>query len=196
MDMPARQRSIKFPNVAPRGFVVLDTETTGTGGDSRIVEIGLVFVSTRGRVEKTFNTLLYGDGTSGSFGAKRVHHIRNVDLIGAPRFSQIAPALMKAVEGRTLFAHNSAFDLARLNYELQLARRRKINRMGCTLKLGVYLGYGRLKLEKAVDEFGLFHQIPHQALDDALATAQLLQHYMSTHRDEFRQFLNDHELGT
>jgi len=36
--MPARQRSIKFPNVAPRGFVVLDTETTGTEGDIEEVD--------------------------------------------------------------------------------------------------------------------------------------------------------------
>jgi DNA polymerase-3 subunit epsilon len=181
--------------VASRGFVVVDTETTGTGRDSRVVEIGLVFVSPRGTIEKTFNTLLYGDGTSGSFGAKRVHSIRNSDLIDAPRFSQIAPAILKALTGRLLFAHNASFDLPRINYELQRARRSKIERMGCTMKLGMHLGYGKLKLERAVEEFGLFHQIPHQALDDALATAELLQHYMRSHRDAFRQYLVDHDLA-
>ena len=187
--MPARQCSVKVPKVASRGFVVVDTETTGTGQDSRVVEIGLVFVSPRGTIEKTFNTLLYGDGTSGSFGAKRVHHIRNADLVRAPKFSQIAPALLKAIDGRTLFAHKASFDLARINYELTLLRRRKISQIGCTLRLGVELGYGSLSLEKAVEKFGLFHQIPHQALDDALATAELLQHYIKRHRDEFREYL-------
>lgn len=193
--MPARQCSVKIPKVASRGFVVVDTETTGTGRDSRVVEIGLVFVSPRGTIEKTFNTLLYGDGTSGSFGAKRVHHIRNADLVSAPKFSQIAPALLKAIDGRTLFAHKASFDLARLNHELTLLRKRKIDHIGCTLRLGVELGYGPMSLEKAVEEFGLFHQIPHQALDDALATAELLQHYMRSHRDEFRQYLIDYDLA-
>lgn len=180
--------------MSPRGFAVVDTETTGTGSDSRVVEIGLVFVSPRGSIEQTFNTLLHGDGTSGSFGAKRVHHIRNSDLINAPRFSEIAPRLLEALEGRVLFAHNATFDLPRLNYELQLVRRRRIKRMGCTLRLGVHLGYGKMKLERAVEEFGLFHQIPHQALDDALATAELLQHYMTEHREEFRHYLEKHGL--
>jgi len=172
----------------------VDTETTGTGRDSRVVEIGLVFVSPRGTIEKTFNTLLYGDGTSGSFGAKRVHHIRNADLVGAPKFSQIAPGLLKAIDGRTLFAHKASFDLARINHELTLLRRRKIDQIGCTLRLGVELGYGSMSLEKAVEEFGLSHQIPHQALDDALATAELLQHYMRSHRDAFQQYLVDYDL--
>lgn len=193
--VPERRCSTKVPKVASKGFVVLDTETTGTGGDSRVVEIGLVFVSPRGNIEKTFNTLLRGDGTSGSFRAKLVHHIRNADLIGAPRFSQIAPAFIKAIEGRTIFAHKASFDLARINYELTRARVRKVKQMGCTLRLGVDLGYGVLSLEKAVERFGLFHQIPHQALDDALATAELLQHYMKSHREEFRQYLVDHSLN-
>jgi DNA polymerase-3 subunit epsilon len=193
--MPERRYSIEVPSVTSRGYVVLDTETTGTGADSRVVEIGLVFVSPRGSIEKTFNTLLCGDGNSGSFGAKRVHHIRNSDLIGAPKFSQIAPALLRAVAGRVLFAHNAAFDLQRINHELQLARRRKIERMGCTMSLGVHLGYGKMNLKRAVEEFDLFHQIPHQALDDALATAELLQRYMKLHRDEFRQYLVAHGLS-
>jgi DNA polymerase III epsilon subunit-like protein len=52
-----------------------------------------------------------------------------------------------------------------------------------------------MKLKRAVEEFDLFHQIPHQALDDALATAELLQRYMKLHRDEFRQYLVAHGLS-
>lgn len=63
------------------------------------------------------------------------------------------------------------------------------------MSLGVHLGYGKMKLERAVEEFDLFHQIPHQALDDALATAELLQRYMKLHRDEFRQYLVAHGLS-
>ena len=61
--------------------------------------------------------------------------------------------------------------------------------MACTMQLGIHLGYGRLKLEKAIDEFDLFRQISHHALHDALATAQLLQHYISENPKGVREYL-------
>ena len=65
--MTGRGFSTSIPSVAPKGFVVIDTETTGGMADSRVIELGMVFVSSRGTLQKTFSTLLYGvtmpDGT-------------------------------------------------------------------------------------------------------------------------------------
>ena len=187
--MANREISTSVPSVSQRGFVVIDTETTGLHTDARIIELGMVYLSTRGNQQKTFNTLLLGDGTTGEWSARRVHRIRTDELKGAPQFKHIASDLLKSIAGRVVFAHNASFDLKRINYELKLARLPKIPRMACTMQLGIHLGYGRLKLEKAIDEFDLFRQISHHALHDALATAQLLQHYISENPKGVREYL-------
>ena len=180
-----------IPQVAPKGFVVIDTETTGSKGDSRVIELGMVFLSLRGTLQKTFSTLLYGDGTSGEWYVKRVHRIRDTDLIGAPNFKQIAPDFLKSIEGRVLFAHNASFDLRRINHELSVVRRRQIKNMACTIELGHHLGHGRLSLEKAITRFNLVRQNSHYALHDALATSQLLRHYLSEDKQGVYEYLSN-----
>ena len=187
--MAGRGFSLSIPKVSPKGFVVIDTETTGGKENSRVIELGMVFLSPRGILQKTFSTLLRGDGTSGEWYVKRVHRIRDADLIGAPNFKQIAPDFLKSIEGRILFAHNATFDLKRINHELTVVRRRQIENMACTIELGQHLGYGRLSLEKAIDKFDLFRQISHHALHDALATSQLLRHYLSEDKHGVYEYL-------
>jgi DNA polymerase-3 subunit epsilon len=187
--MSYREYSTTIPTVLPRGFVVIDTETTGLHAEARIIELGVVYLSSRGNIQKTFNTLLFGDGTTGEWFARMVHGIKKSELDGAPQFKHIASDFLESLEGRIVFAHNASFDLKRINYELKLARRRRIRQMACTMQLGVHLGYGRMKLDKAVEEFGLFRQISHHALFDALVTSQLLQFYLSEHPREVREYL-------
>ena len=189
--MTGRGFSLLIPQVAPKGFVVLDTETTGSKGDSRVIELGMVFLSLRGTLQKTFSTLLYGDGSSGEWYVKRVHRIRDTDLIGAPNFKQIAPDFLKSIEGRVLFAHNATFDLRRINHELSVVRRRQIKNMACTIELGHHLGHGRLSLEKAIARFNLVRQNSHHALHDALATSQLLRHYLSEDKQGVYEYLSN-----
>ena len=189
--MTGRGFSLLIPQVAPKGFVVIDTETTGGKEDSRVIELGMACLSPRGNLQKTFSTLLCGDGTSGEWYVKRVHRIRDTDLVGAPNFKQIAPDFLKSIEGRVLFAHNANFDLKRINHELSLVRRRQIKNMACTIELGQCLGHGRLSLEKATDKFNLFRQNSHHALHDALATSQLLQHYISEDKQGVEEYLSD-----
>lgn len=134
--MASRGFSTSFPSVQPKGFVVLDTETTGSKEDSRVIELGMVFVSPRGTLQKSFSTLLHGDGTNGEWYVRRVHRIRQEQLVGAPKFKEIAPAFLASLQGRIPFAHNASFDLKRINYELSLVRRRQIPQMACTIELG------------------------------------------------------------
>jgi DNA polymerase III epsilon subunit-like protein len=61
--------------------------------------------------------------------------------------------------------------------------------MACTIELGKYLGHGRLSLEKAIDKFDIFRQISHHALHDALATSQLLRHYISEDKQGVQEYL-------
>lgn len=188
--MTSRGFSTSIPSVAPNGYVVIDTETTGSKQDSRVIELGMVFLSPRGTQQKTFSTLLYGDGTNGEWYVRRVHRIKQDELVGAPRFRDIAPSFLNSLKGRVVFAHNANFDLKRINHELFLVRRRQLKDMACTIELGKHLGHGRLSLENAIDEFNLFRQISHHALHDAMATSQLLQHYLSENQKGVQEYLS------
>jgi DNA polymerase-3 subunit epsilon len=192
--MTTRQISTAIPRVDPHGFVVIDTETTGGHDDARVIELGMVFLSSTGRIQKSFCTLLYGGGTNGEWYARRAHRIRQDELKNAPRFREIAAGFLTAIEGRVVLAHNASFDQKRINYELALVRRNQIKAMACTIDLGRHLGHGRLSLQKAVDEFGLIRQVSHHALHDALATAQLFQRYLADEPRAVREYLKSRNL--
>lgn len=180
--MAGRGISLKIPKVQSRGFVVLDTETTGLHDPARVIELALIFMSPDGLIEETWTTLLKGDGHAGGPRLESIHGIRNSDLVRAPTFAQIAPSFEEAIRGRLIFGHNSKFDRARINYELGLERRRLLPELPCTMYLGKQLGHGQLKLDDAIDHFGIHRVNAHCAYDDALATAHLLRHYMVSNR--------------
>ena len=188
--MSTRGFSTSIPRVMPKGFVVVDTETTGNEINSRVIEIGMIFLSPRCTQQKTFSTLLFGNGTVGEWYVKRVHRIRQSELDGAPQFKDIASSFLESLNGRIVFAHNASFDLKRINHELRLARKPRVKSMACTIELGKHLGHGRLSLDKAVEKFDLFRQISHHALHDAFATSQLLRHYLSENPVGVREYLS------
>ena len=187
--MTSRGVSLNIPKMPSRGYVILDTETTGLHDPSRVIELALVFMSLSGEIEDTWTTLLKGDGHAGGSRLERVHGIKSADLKRAPSFGQIVTKLEKALYGRLVFGHNSKFDRARLNYELALESRTLLPELPCTMNLGKYLGYGQLKLDDAIDYFGITRKNAHCAFDDALATAELLQVFMETHPAEFESYL-------
>lgn len=55
--------------------------------------------------------------------------------------------------------------------------------------LGMNLGHGQLKLDDAIDLFGIRRINAHCAYDDALATAELLKTYMEHDRKGFGLYL-------
>ena len=176
--MSGRAISLNIPKVPNQGFVVLDTETTGLHDPARVIELALIFMSPAGLIESTWTTLLRGDGHAGGSKLERIHGIRDSDLVRAPTFEQIAAGFEDAVRGRLVFGHNAKFDRARINFELGLIRRRLLPELPCTMYLGKHLGHGQLKLDDAIDLFGIHRANAHCAYDDALATAELLKHYI------------------
>ena len=188
-EVAGRGISLRIPEVDRRGFVVLDTETTGLHDPSRVIELALIFMTPTGEIEESWTTLLKGDGHAGGPRLERIHGIRNADLVGAPTFRQIVPDLENALRGRLIFGHNSKFDRARVNYELSLERRPLLPELPCTMYLGMHLGHGQLKLDDAIDLFGIHRINAHCAYDDALATAELLKTYMEHDRKGFDSYL-------
>ena len=170
-------------------FVVIDTETTGLHAESRVIEIAMVVVDIKGKVKDHYSTFLRGDGTVGHPMAARVHGIKTHQIASAPTFKEIFPMYLEFIDGRIPVAHNASFDRARINYELQLIRKKQLATMACTLNLGVELGYGKLKLAEAARQFGIDTGQSHRALDDAKATAELLRIYLKKNQAGTHEYL-------
>ena len=101
--------------------VVLDTETTGmpvTDGH-RVIEIGGVEIINRRLTGRTYHVYLQPDREIDE-GATNVHGIRDEDLVGKPRFADVADEFYEFIKGAQVIAHNAAFDVAFLNREFAL----------------------------------------------------------------------------
>ncbi|MBI2070490.1 MAG: 3'-5' exonuclease [Elusimicrobia bacterium] len=102
---------------APLCFI--DCETTGLDpfhGD-RICEIAFVRVE-QGSITKTFETLINPEREI-SLGAFFVNGIDGRSLVDKPRFIEIVPEIMEAVNSAVLVGHNVVFDLSFLREELR-----------------------------------------------------------------------------
>ncbi|MCB7136064.1 exonuclease domain-containing protein [Cellulosimicrobium marinum] len=168
------------------GFAVLDLETTGLSprlGD-RIAEAAVVLVDERGAVEDEWCTLV---NPGRDLGPQHVHGIAAADVALAPPFRDVAPDLLRLLEGRVLVAHNAAFDTRFLRAELGRAGVvAAIDPVAClcTQQLaGRYLT-GSRGLAACCAAVGVVHDGVHSALGDARATAGLLGHFLDVARDD------------
>lgn len=98
--------------------IVLDTETTGleaNGGD-RVFEIGCVELFNHMPTGETFYALM---NPTRPLSQKSIEITGFTDdqLVGKPRFEQIAPYLLRFLGDDTLVIHNAAFDIGFLNME-------------------------------------------------------------------------------
>jgi DNA polymerase-3 subunit epsilon len=164
------------------GFTVVDLETTGLFPQQhdRILEIGVVFVSDSGQIEGEWSTLV---NPQRDVGPTEIHGVTARDVLEAPLFADIAPALLDAMRGRTLVAHNARFDVRFLEYELQRAGLPCIGAHPsglCTMEWAPkFLHAGSRKLIDCCDAAGIHLANAHDALCDAHATAELLIHLMA-----------------
>ncbi|HEY7741858.1 MAG TPA: DNA polymerase III subunit epsilon [Burkholderiales bacterium] len=102
--------------------IVLDTETTGLEPElgHRIIEIAGVELVNRRFTGNNFHRYI-NPGRESEAGALEVHGLTAEFLSDKPRFRDVAAELLDFVGGAELVIHNSAFDVAFLNRELDLA---------------------------------------------------------------------------
>ena len=101
-------------------IVVLDTETTGLEPDlgHRIIEIGCIEMRGRKVTSNTFHHYIHPERDIDP-GAQAVHGISLEDLVGKPKFADIADALIEFISGANLVIHNAPFDVGFLNAEFK-----------------------------------------------------------------------------
>lgn len=102
--------------------IVWDTETTGImpGDGHRIVEIGAVELVGRRLTGRTFHTYLDPQRAMPK-DAERVHGLSSEFLTGQPVFEQVIDDFLEFIADAPLVAHNAAFDMEFLNWELKRA---------------------------------------------------------------------------
>lgn len=163
------------------GYAVFDIETTGfrLHPDS-IVEIAVVHVDARGEITGAWDTLLHP--LDGDAGPTRVHGIDRAMVREAPSFADLAERLYGLFAGRIPVAHRIAqFDGRFLNAHFTWAGIETDAFTGglCTWQLAHrHLPLAHHTLADCCDHLGIDLIDAHQALDDTIATAQLLGHFI------------------
>ena len=169
------------------GYAVVDLETTGLrpSWHDRIIEVAIVLTDADGKVEATWVSLVNPER---DLGPQRIHGISAADVRHAPTFSEIAGQLARMLAGRTLVAHNAAFDLDFLRYayndsgyDVPLVLPNAL----CTMRAANALLPGAPRsLSGCCEYLGIPSGTAHEALSDALATASLLERLIESRREQ------------
>lgn len=157
------------------GWAVIDVETSGfRPGQARIISLAALALDADGRVAESVVSLL-NPGVDP--GPTHVHGLTAAMLTDQPRFADIVGELVKLLRGRTLVAHNVAFDYAFLAAEAEIADAElPVDTVMCTVELARRLGLGvdNLRLETLAAHWGVTQRRPHDAFDDALVLTRVL----------------------
>lgn len=161
-------------------FAVVDLETTGLYNSDRVIEVAVVTLNLDGIVVDEWSTLV---DPGRDVGPTSIHGISARDVVGAPRFEDIADELGSRMHGACLVGHNlRGFDARMLRNEFG-----RVGRL--TVDLGEGVDTLRLtgsKLPIACAEFGIHLAGWHSALEDARAAGHLLALAGARHEETSR----------
>jgi DNA polymerase III subunit epsilon len=157
------------------GWAVIDVETSGfRPGSARIISLAALALDTEGRVEESVVSLL-NPGVDP--GPTHVHGLTAAVLEDQPQFADIVGDVAQVLHGRTLVAHNVAFDYAFLTAEAEIVDTElPIDAVMCTVELArrLDLGIDNLRLETLAAHWGVTQRRPHDAFDDAVVLTGVL----------------------
>lgn len=158
-------------------FCVVDVETTGTSpATDALTEIGAVKVR-GGEIIGTLQTLVNpGRGIPPEI--TYLTGITEAMVAPAPRITAVLPTLADFLEGTVVVGHNVRFDVSFLDAALTADHRPRLaNPTVDTCALARRLVRDEVpncRLGTLAERFRLHHKPTHRALDDALATMELL----------------------
>ncbi|MCS5521196.1 exonuclease domain-containing protein [Curtobacterium flaccumfaciens pv. oortii] len=161
-------------------FAVIDVETTGLSPQrDRILELAIVRLDESGAVVDEWVSRFDPEGP---VGATHIHGITQADVVGQPRFADVASTVMAALSGLAVVAHNAKFDLAFLRNELKAAGW-SVPWIAAYCTLDASYAYlpdmDRRRLVDCCWAVGVRLDDAHSALGDARAAAGLLGAYVT-----------------
>ncbi len=170
------------PNNQQQVYLAVDLETSSLSiADGEILSAGWVALnSNQITLSSAEHHLVSAQNTVGQSAA--IHHLRDCDLEQANHAQDMLAALLTAARGRTLLFHNASLDMAFLN---QLCRRicgtdlllpyedTLLKEKQKLARQGKVIAPGDLTLAECRNRYHLPYYPGHNALNDALATAEL-----------------------
>jgi DNA polymerase-3 subunit alpha (Gram-positive type) len=162
-------------------FCVFDLETTGGNQNTdKIIEIGLVKIEGLKIVShKSF--LIKPEVHIPDF-IQKLTNIKEADVQSAPLIEEVIDEVLEFMGDSILVAHNTSFDIPFFNSVLlRLGKEKLQNKAICTNLMTKYMIPNLLSsnLHYMSKIFNLKHQKAHRALDDSLASAELLLKFLS-----------------
>ena len=171
-----------LPSSNQQSLLAVDLETSSLSTeDGEILSAGWVALENNQILLATAeHHLIAAENTVGQSAA--IHHLRDCDLEDGNHAQDMLSALLTAAKGRVLLFHNASLDMAFLNqlshslcgsdlllpYEDTLAReKQKLDNQGQVI------AQGDLTLAECRNRYHLPYYAGHNALNDALATAEL-----------------------
>lgn len=177
--------------------VYVDIETTGgSARNSRVLEIAAIRVEPSGMVTE-YQSLIDPE-TRVPPNITRITGIMSSDIVGSPKFTEVADELADIMNGAVFVAHNVRFDYSFLRMEFERLGMRFNPKLLCTVRLSRAL-YAREKghsLAKLIER----HQIPvldrHRAMADAAAIKYFTELAFDTHGKEIFNQMVERQLHT
>lgn len=176
------------------GFAVIDLETTGLEyhkGD-KIIQIAVVHLNIKGEVEKEWATYV---NPNRKIAAQHIHNIEESDVAGKPDFKSLAPEILELFNNRVIVAHNYKFDGFFLEGEFAAAGivfdAEKIPHF-CTKDNAIHFLPNILNhtLSACMKEYDIkFTGTHHEALNDAIAAANIFQHYLNGNKKQVMRLI-------
>ncbi len=162
-------------------FVVIDVETTGFDVNyAEVIDIGAVRVE-GGIITDTFSTLV----DPGFFIPERIKEltgITNAMVVGSPKMEEVLPKFLKFIGNDLIVGHHITQDIKFIDKYTRLYLKKRFKRPYiCTLQLSrkVLPGLKSHSLKSLAQYFGIDHDRPHRALNDALITAEVFIHLLN-----------------
>jgi DNA polymerase III subunit epsilon len=171
-----RKQAIEWARrlVRRRDWVLLDTETTGTGKSDEVVQIGILSsdgeVLLESFVRPVRRNTIPAEATA-------VHGITIDMLADAPTMQQLLPKLCEVLKGRTTIIYNAEFDTRLLHQAVGSPCDQLLNTClttDCAMKM--YSAYaGDWMASKADYKWQKLPGAAHGAIEDCRATLRLIQ---------------------
>ena len=168
-------------------FAVVDVETSGLSTKrNRVLQVAVVTVDSDGTVIDRWSSLIRPRNRwLFRLGPRHIHGIGRAELRAAPSAAAVLAELARRLDGSTFTAHNADFDAAFLR---RMAAGQPValslTPQLCTLRLSRRLDPERKLSHRLADvaaRYGVTNERPHDALEDALATAAVLPHLLRAH---------------
>ncbi len=166
-------------------MIVLDTETTGLGGDAEICEIAII----NGNGEVLLDTLVKPTIPI-SMGAREIHGITDEMVAGAPHWAELHEQFTQLIKKQKVHIYNAQYDLRLLQQTAAVhgLRPGRCNASCVMLEFTRYSGGTKWhKLAAAARTCGVPVKEAHRALGDCRMTLGVLEYMNKNPRKRYRR---------